>query len=221
MMKHNKKWLVTATLLGLSSLASAQSAGTWMARVGVTTIAPQVTSGDLSPPAFTGTKSNVLSATQLSGGITYMLTDNVSLDVPLALPFKHDLEGAGAIQGVGKIGEVKSLPLTAVVQYRFLEANAKFRPYVGLGATYAKFYHAQGTATLSALTGGTPTTLSVQSKMAATSELGATFAIDDKWFVNGFVSKTFLKNTTTLSTGQTLAMTLDPLAYGVCVGYKF
>jgi outer membrane protein len=57
--------------------------------------------------------------------------------------------------------------------------------------------------------------------MAATSELGATFAIDDQWFVSGFVSKTFLKNTNTLSTGQTQAMTLDPLAYGVCVGYKF
>lgn len=221
MMKHNKKWIVAASLLCLGGIANAQSAGSWLARVGVTTIAPQVNSGDLSPPAFSGTKSDVLAATQISGGVTYMLTNNVSIDVPLALPFKHDIVGRGAIEGVGKIGDVESLPMTVFVQYRFMDADAKFRPYVGLGATYAKFFNAHGTATLSALTGGTPTTLSVESKLAATPELGATFAINDQWFVDGFVSKTFLKNRTTLSTGQTQDLTLNPIAYGISVGYKF
>lgn len=92
-----------------------------------------------------------------------MLTDNWSLDVPLALPFKHNLTGAGAIQGVGKIGETRSLPMSLFAQYRFAEANAQFRPFVGAGPTLAKFYKERSTA----ITGGTssnPTTLSLDSR---------------------------------------------------------
>lgn len=221
MMKHNKKWIAAASLLALGGVASAQTAGTWMLRAGVATIAPQVSSGDLTAPSFAGTKVDVLSATQIGGGVTYMLTNNIAIDVPLALPFKHDIVGDGAIKGVGKLGETQALPITVFAQYRFLDANAKFRPYAGIGLTYAKFFKEKGTATLSALTGGHPTTLSIQSKAALTPQLGATYALNDKWFVDAFVSKTFLKNRTTLSTGQTIDVKLDPLSYGVHVGYKF
>ena len=65
------------------------------------------------------------SATQLSGGITYMVTEHLAVDLPVALPFRHDLVGAGAIAGVGKIGDVKVLPITVFGQYRFLEAQAQ------------------------------------------------------------------------------------------------
>jgi outer membrane protein len=223
MMKHSKQWAVITVVLGLAGVANAQSAGSWMARAGVTTIAPQVTSGDLSAPSFAGTKTDVGSATQLGGGISYMLTNNVSVDVPLALPFKHKLYGAGAIAGVGQIGEVQALPITVFLQYRFMEANSKFRPYLGLGATYAKFFNEQGSGTLTALTnpGGPPTKLKVDSKFTVTPQVGATVAFDEKWFFDIFYSKSKLTTKNTLSTGQTLDIALDPVSYGVAVGYKF
>lgn len=221
MTKFSKKWVAAAALLCIGGVASAQSAGTWMLRAGVTTIAPQVSSGNLSPVSWAGTRVDINSATQLGGGITYMLTNAIALDVPLALPFTHDITGDGAIKGVGKIGETKALPITVFAQYRFMDANAKFRPYVGLGATYAKFYKAKGTSTLSALTGGSPTTLSIESKLAPSFEGGIAMPLNDKWFVDLFVSKTLLKNRTTLSTGQTIDVTLDPISYGLAVGYKF
>lgn len=204
--------------------AFAQSAGSVMLRGGATRIKPNVDSGDLSPPAFAGTKADISADTQFSGGFTYMLTDNVSVDIPLALPYKHDIVGAGAIAGVGKIGEVKALPFTIFGQFRFLEAQAPLRPYLGLGLTYAKFYKARSTAALSALTGGTPsnpTTISVKSKFALTPQLGATWLIDERWFVDASWSRTFLKTRTTLSTGQTLDAKINPDAFGVTLGYKF
>ena len=82
-----------------------------------------------------------------------MVTDNLALDLPLATPFKHDLVGDGAIAGVGKLGSTKAIPATLMLQYRFNEANAAFRPYVGLGVTYAHFYGEKTTATLNGLTG--------------------------------------------------------------------
>ena len=151
-MKPHISTIATILALVVIPTAHAQSAGTWLGRLGMTTIAPQVTSGVMTAPSFEGTKSDVSSASQVSGGVTYMYTDNISIDVPLALPFTHKLYGAGALAGAGQIGEVQALPMTAFLQYRFMEADSPFRPYVGIGATYAYFFNAKGGAALTAMT---------------------------------------------------------------------
>jgi outer membrane protein len=207
-----------------ASVAQAQSAGSIVVRGGATQIRPDVTSSDLTAPAPTGTKADIKAASQVSGGITYMLTDHVAIDLPLALPFEHEIVGDGAIAGVGKIGEVKVLPATLLAQYRFMPANAAVRPYVGGGLTYAKFFKARSTATLSGLTGGTPanpTTLKVDSKLALSLQVGASVALNDRWSLDASLVHTFLKTRTTLSTGQTLDTKLDPNAISVAVGYRF
>jgi outer membrane protein len=223
-MKNTFKLSLVALALVAGSAAQAQSAGTWMARVGATGIYPQVSSGDLSPPAFPNTETDVSSDWSLGGGVTYMLTDNWSIDVPLALPFEHTLTGAGAIAGVGTIGTTKALPFTVFGQYRFGEAKAAFRPYLGAGLTYAYFYDENATSTLNALSGGSPsnpTTFSIESKFALSVQAGATYAFNERWFVDGVVGYTWLKNTTTLSTGQTQQMTLNPVVFALAVGYRF
>jgi outer membrane protein len=215
--------LVVATVFAAGA-ARAQTAGTLMLRAGATHIKPNVDSGDLTAPALAGTKADIRSNTQPSAGVTYMLTDNVSLDLPLALPFKHDIVGDGAIAGVGKIGEVRALPITLLGQYRFLDAGSTLRPYVGAGLTYAKFYKAKSTAALSALTGGTPsnpTTLSVDSKLAATLQVGVSYAFGERWFVDATALHTFLKTRTTLSTGQTLDTKINPDSFAIAIGYTF
>ncbi len=204
--------------------ALAQAAGSYQLRVGVTTIQPEVRSGDLTPPAFVGTKADIDANTQPTAGITYMWTGHLALDLPLSAGFKHDIQGDGAIAGVGKIGEVRALPATLLLQYRFRDPAAQWRPYVGAGPTYAKFYKARSTLALTALTGGTPanpTTLAVESKWAATVQAGLVVNLDARWFVDATVLKTFLKTRTTLSTGQTLDAQLDPWSAALSVGYRF
>lgn len=218
------RWVAGALLLAGAPLAQAQSAGSWLARGGMTQIAPDVSSGNLTAPSFANTKADVRSDTELSGGITYMMTDHWAIDVPLALPYKHDTVGAGAIAGVGKIGEVKALPITIFAQYRFLEPQAKIRPYVGLGLTYAKFYKERGTAALSGLTGGTPanpTTLSAESNFGLTPQVGVSITLNDRWFVDLAYYKTFVKTRNTLSTGQHIDIKLNPNVYAIGIGYRF
>jgi outer membrane protein len=218
----NTKLHCAIALLALTAgTAQAQQAGNWMARVGATRISPDVSSGNLTPPSLPGTQADIDADTQLSGGITYMVTDHWSVDLPLALPFKHEIVGAGAIAGVGKIGEVRALPITLFGQYRFGVPAAQFRPYLGAGPTYAKFYHERGTGVLSALTGVPSTTLTVGSKLALTIQAGATMALNERWFVDAMVAKTFLKTRTTLSSGQTLDIKSDPLTLALSVGYRF
>ncbi|WP_395688114.1 OmpW family protein [Caenimonas koreensis] len=222
MSKTKKLQLIAAAALLASAFsAQAQTAGSWLARIGATNISPDVTSGDLTAPSLPGTKVDINDSTQLGGGITYMLTDNWAIDLPLAMPFKHTLSGDGAIAGVGKLGDVKALPFTLLGQYRFMAPNAQLRPYVGAGITYAKFYHSRSTGVLSSLTGGSPTTFTVDSKWAPTVQLGVVFNVNEKVFVDTMISKTWLKTTSHLSTGQTIDTKLDPISMSIGIGMRF
>ncbi len=215
--------LCTAGLLA-AAVASAQSAGTLVGRLGLTQIQPDVRSGDLTAPSLTGTKADIEANAQPTAGLTWFWTEQISLDLPLAAGFKHDIVGEGAIAGVGKIGEVKALPITLLAQYRFGAGTAALRPYVGLGPTYAKFYKARSTAALTALTGGTPanpTTLSMESKLALTAQVGLAWRWDRQWGVDASVTKTALKTRATLSTGQTLDAKVDPWSFSLGVSYQF
>ena len=222
-MKTCLKFIAAATLISTSWGVSAQSAGTRLVRFGVTHIAPQVTSDNMTAPSFANTQTDVGSDTQLSGGLTYMYTDNVSFDLPVALPFTHKLYGAGALAGAGQLGSVKALPFTVFGQYRFNEAVSVFRPYVGLGLTYAYFYEETGSGALTALTnpGGSATRLSVGSKFALTPQLGFSYVLNDTWMLDTSLSKTFLKTRTSFSTGQTIDTTLNPYTFSLGLGMKF
>ncbi len=224
MTSHIKAATALALGLGLVGVATAQTAGTLLVRAGITQIRPDVTSGDLTAPSFVGTKADIESSTKPTAGLTYMVSDSFSLDLPLALGFRHDIVGDGAIAGVGKIGEVKALPITLLAQYRFGRPGSFVRPYLGIGPTYAKFYKARSTAVLTGLTGGTPTTpttLSVESKWTASFQAGVSWMVTPSIFVDATVLKTPLKTRTTLSTGQTLDAKLDPMSVQLAVGWKF
>jgi len=217
------KLALAAALLASAGAAMAQSAGTWMVKGGINNIDPQVKSGDLSAPSVPGTKVDVKSATSAIFTATYMMTDNCSVEFYAGLPYKHDIVGDGAIKGVGKIGSVKQVSPTLFGQYRFMPASSAFRPYVGLGLTYAHFYGEEGSGTLTALTnpGGPPTKLSASSAFGISPQAGLSFKVSDRWFVDAAVIKTYIKNTTTLSTGQKIDTKLDPLSTNVSVGYRF
>ncbi|OEZ61982.1 MULTISPECIES: OmpW family protein [unclassified Duganella] len=223
-MKNTVKLLALAAALTVASAASAQqTAGTWLGTLGINKITPKVDSGDVSAPALPGTKADVGTDTKPRFAIAYMLTDNISAELDLGLPYKHDLIGAGAIQGTGKLGTSEVLPPTAFVQYRFLPANSMFRPYVGLGITYAMFQKETGSGQLTALlnTGGPGTTFKLDDKWAVSYQIGGTVKINEKWFIDATVIKTKLKTMVHFSTGQTQDVRLDPLAVSVSVGYNF
>jgi outer membrane protein len=220
----------TKILLGAMSVlfaagsACAQSAGSFVVYGGGAQIQPQVESGDLSAPSLPGTKVDVKKASAFVGGITYYWTDNISFDLPIGGPFKHDVVGAGAIDGVGRLGTVKALPMTLLTQYRFGDASSSLRPFVGAGVTYGYFFRPKATAVLSGITGGTPgnpTTLSMKSRFGPTLEVGAAYNVTREWSTSLSVTKTFIKTTGSLSTGQTIETTLDPVCIKFSIGYRF
>lgn len=207
----------------LAGPASAQRAGTTMLKFGVTQLDPQVSSGQLSAPFLPGARLGVDAAPSLSLAATFMMTDNASIELAADLGYKHDVVGAGSLAGAGKLGTVKQIAPTLFGQYRFGEADSAFRPYVGLGLTYAYFFGEEGSGTLTALTnpGGEPTRLSVDAAWGLTPQLGLQYGFDRRWFADVAVAKTFLKATHHLSTGQSVDVKLDPVSINLSVGYRF
>lgn len=212
-----------AAIVAASALAAqAQEAGRWLVKAGVNRIDPKVKSGDLSAPSLPGSKVDVDAATSLIFTATYLLDDAMSLEFYAGLPYEHDVRGAGALAGSGKIATVKQVSPTVFAQYRFGSAGG-MRPYVGLGLTYAYFYGEEGSATLTALTnpGGPPTRLEADSAFGLSPQVGLHMPLSGGWFIDASVIKTFLKTTTTLSTGQKVDARLDPISANFSVGYRF
>ena len=217
------KTLVAAAVLACASGASAQSAGQFTAKFGLNELTPKVVSGDISAPALPGTKADVESDIQPVLIFAYGLTDNISLEAALGTPYKHKIVGAGSIAGTGELGSVEALPPTVFAQYRFFAPTATFRPYIGIGATYAYFMKARGSGKLTALTnpGGDPTTFEIDNKFTYTGQIGVAMNLSERWFADVTVNKSKLRTDVHFSTGQTQHMKLDPVAVVLALGYKF
>jgi outer membrane protein len=217
------KLLAMATTMAVAASASAQSAGEWTVKVGLNKITPKVDSGDLSAPALPGTKVAVGSDSEPILVGAYGITDNFSVEIPLGLPYKHDLFGDGAIKGTGKLGSSQVLPVTVLGQYRFFEPSAQVRPYVGLGLTYAYFHKETGSGQLTAVinTGGSPASFKLDNKLAVTMQGGVAVAITQHWFADLSVTKTLLKTKAHYSTGQTQDVKLNPLGVSLGIGFRF
>ncbi len=222
-MKQLVAALLAVPVLCAVSGAQAQSAGSWQYKVGVNTITPKVTSGDLSAPSLPGSKIDVKAATSLIVSATYMYTDNLSVEAYAGLPYQHDIEGAGSAAGNGHLGTVTQVSPTVFGQYRLGSPTSAFRPYVGLGLTYAYFYGEEGSGTLTALTnpGGPPTTSSTDAAFGLSPQIGLTYSLRDKWYLETTLVKTYLKTTTHLSTGQSVDVKLDPVSFNFAIGQRF
>lgn len=212
------KVFAVACLAG-GSLLSMQSAqaigqGDWLVRAGVAHAAPNDSSGELSGVA--DAKVAVDSATSLGLTLTYMATDNIGVELLGAWPFKHDIEGAGSLSGVGKIAEARQLPPTLVLQYQFTP-QASIRPYVGAGVNYTYFFDEDANSKLPA---GTKLELSDSWGLAA--QAGVDFDVSDAWFLNASVWYMDIDTTAKLNNGLgKVDVEIDPWVVMVGVGTRF
>lgn len=90
-------------------------------------------------------KLDVRDNQQLGLTATYMLTDNVGVELLGATPFSHSIDAAvPAVNAVlNKAVKVKHLPPSLYMQYYFLDKDAGSRPYIGAGVNYTRFFNAK------------------------------------------------------------------------------
>jgi outer membrane protein len=203
-------FVITAVAMMLSSQANAVSQGDWLMRFGAVSVNPNDSSGQVG--AISGSSVSVSSSQGIFLNLTYMLRDNIGLEVLAATPFSHDIDATGSIAGLGKIAEVKQLPPTVSLQYHFAPKN-DFRPYVGAGINYTTFFNEK-------TTGSTVTSISLDDSWGLAAQAGFDMDINKDWFFNADLRYIKIKTTATTNVGK-VDVTIDPWVISVGVGMHF
>ncbi len=200
-------------LVGASPAALAVNQGDWLVRVGAAHVSPNDSSGGLT--ADPSIKVGVDSSTGLGLNLTYMVSPNIGVEVLGALPFKHDITGAGSLASAGKIAETKQLPPTVVALYNFAP-KANVRPYAGIGINYTTFFSEKTTGALSGVS------LKLDDSWGLAGEVGVDVDINKDWFFNASVWYMDINTTAKLGSGLgSVDVQIDPWAFFVGVGTRF
>ena len=204
----------------LSAPAYAKAGDTFV-RVRAIMVSPTESSGGIFP-TFPAEKVKVSNSIMPEIDVTHMVSDHIGLEL-IAATTKHDARGvSGTTGGIGKLASTWVLPPTLTVQYHFAP-DAKVRPYVGAGVNYTIFYSEKPSAGLVTAVGQTNVDLKDSFGWAA--QAGIDIDLNEKMFLNFDVKYLDIDTTARLNTTaigiQRVRVSLDPLVFGVGVGFRF
>ncbi|PLQ01845.1 OmpW/AlkL family protein [Cupriavidus pauculus] len=241
MKKIYKKMLMAGAAMALAGAAQAQSAGSNVVSLGWMRVMPTGDSQLLTIDSIAGRPAGVQrpnTGAKIDGadtaGLTFghFFTDNISAEFVVGIPPKHDVSGDRGYAQYGKLGEVRQWSPAIVAKWHFFDAKTKFRPYVGVGVNYTWFTSETVTnQTFVQREFGPGSTMSAtaSSSWNPVFNVGANYAINEKWFVGFSVSYVPISATanftTTLANGAKVEshtkIKIDPVVTYLNVGYKF
>ena len=183
--------------------------GDIMAHVSLLGVIPMNYASGTTLPGFKVHASASLSP-EIDGA--YFLTPNWSVEL-IAATTRHNVWVSNGAVKV-KAGSIWVLPPTITAQYHFAQLGP-VRPYAGVGLTVAFFYGGSKAADVTKQ-GGYSTAI------GPTLDAGFDVPVTGNWTVNFDVKQMFLVTGTHVDNGAVGAhTTIDPLAVGMGVGYKF
>ncbi|MDY0006080.1 MAG: OmpW family outer membrane protein [Spongiibacteraceae bacterium] len=229
MRKNTIAAAVSAVIFTVAPLATlGYEQGDWIVRVGAVLVEPDESGSALfaNGSAVAGTGLGVGNDVQLGLTVSYMLSDNIGIELLAATPFTHDVSAKG-LGGLGvpdgtKIASVEHLPPTLSLQYYFMAAASALQPYAGIGVTYFLVLDESLTGGAEAALGAS--NLEVDDTIGLAFELGVDYRINDRWLINAAVWKIDVDTKVSLDSAigrVTTDLDIDPWTYMVSVGYKF
>lgn len=186
--------------------AHAAQAGDWELKVGVHAVDPKSDNGRLAGGAL---KADVDSSVRPTISLEYRVTPNLGLEVLGALPFQHEVRLNGA-----KAASVKQLPPTVSLQWHFLP-DGRIDPFVGLGLNYTRFFSIDEKGPLSG------TRLDLDDSWGVAAHAGVAFAFAERWSLTADLRWIRIRTDAEVDGAKVGTVDIDPLVYGVAVGYRF
>lgn len=208
--------LALAAGLALAGAAQAEDfkpleKGTVLVNFRLTDVDPQAGNDLLTATNVdTGLNAEVSSDVMPTLGVSYFLTDNVSIEA-IASTTKHKITASGI-----PVADTWVLPPVVTLQYHF-NPKGRFSPYVGAGLNYMLFYGTEDK------TGFKST--KVDNGFGYALQAGADIAVKGPWSLNIDVKKVWFQTdaTTTLKPATKLhsSVDLDPWVVSLGFGYRF
>ena len=144
--------------------------------------------------------------------VSYFFTPNIAAELVLTVPQKHDL--SSSVLG-GKIGTLKHLPPSLLVQYHF---NAPgFKPYVGAGVNYTRFSSVRFDPAVAAALNPSID----KNSFGGALQVGVDIPLSKNLYLNVDVKKVYIKTDVFSSGTKVGTLKVDPVLVGVGLGWRF
>ncbi|HEY0269705.1 MAG TPA: OmpW family outer membrane protein [Sphingomonas sp.] len=218
----NKGFLLAASaaLVAITAPAHAEDDYQhWIVRLRAIEVRPLERTGPIEP-TFPTAKTSVTNTFAPEIDFTYMATKHVGAELIVSTT-KHDINGRGALNGLGQAGHTWVLPPTLTLQYHFLP-DGHIRPYVGAGINYTIFYSEKASGGLQQAIGKTK--LGLSDSVGYALQAGVDVDITRRVFLNFDLKYIDINTTARLTTGSLVnreRVHLDPLVPGIGVGVRF
>lgn len=203
-MKTTMKTVLVALIALTASQAMAQQSP-WQVRARAVHIDPDNKS---TPVGGVGAadRIEVSSKTIPELDISYFFTPHIAAELILTYPQKHKVRLDGAA-----IGTFKHLPPTLNLQYHFAP-GATISPYLGAGVNFTRISSVKlldGAGDLESNSWG----LSLQA--------GVDLRINEHWSINADIKKVNLRSDVFVGGARASHLKVDPVLFGLGVGYRF
>ena len=139
--------------------------------------------------------------------ISYFFTKNIAAELVLTYPQNIDITIGGATKGT-----IKALPPSLLLQYHFTDFGA-FKPYVGAGLNYTYFSKRDNILNGAA---------SVErDSWGLVGQLGFDYAFNKNWSLTLDVKYVQMDTDVYLGSSKLGKLDLNPVTWGLGIGYRF
>jgi len=199
------KKAILAIVLGGVALGAMAQETPWQVRARAVHINP----ADKSDPILGVGPSDLISVSSKTipeVDISYFFTPNISAELVLTYPQKHTVYIDGE-----SVGTFKHLPPTLLAQYHFTPSS-QVSPYVGVGVnwtTFSKNKILDGAGSLE------------HDSFGLALQAGLDYKLDKNWSLNVDIKKVQIRSDVLLAGTKVSKVKVDPVLFGVGVGYRF
>lgn len=138
--------------------------------------------------------------------VSYFFTRNIAAELVLTVPQKHDLSSTALN---GKIGTLKHLPPSLLLQYHFDAPG--FKPYVGAGLNYTRFSSVR-----------LPAGVGIdKSSWGGALQVGVDIPLSKNLYLNVDVKKVYIQTDVFAGGAKAGTFKVDPVLVGVGLGWRF
>ncbi|WP_077529577.1 OmpW/AlkL family protein [Vreelandella utahensis] len=206
---------LSISAIGAAAPVLAYDKGDTIVRGGIASVVPGGSYSSVAGGAF---DLRVDSDIQAGASISYMMTDNMSVNLLAATPFEHDIEASQL--GGSSVGSTKHLPPTVTVSWFPLAGQGlAFKPYVGAGVNYTTFWDEKLNSTGKTATGAQD--LSLDDSVGFAAQVGVDVPLDENWSVGAAAYYADIETDAKLNGADIGTVEIDPMIYRLHVGYSF
>ena len=192
---------VLCTLVSGAAFAQQTKEGPWMVRARAVSL--NSANGDT-----TGLGLSIDNKWIPEVDISYFLSKNLAVELILTVPQKQTLTSSA----LGKeIGTLEHLPPTLLLQYHF-DSNGGAKPYVGLGVNYTKF------TAVSILNGAVGLN---SDSWGGALQAGVDIPLSGNIYLNFDLKKVYIKTDVYIGTANQGTFKVDPVLFGIGLGWRF